>query len=143
MGIIFWILISLYLWYGIWVKNLCEQIHCQRERHMAELHTLPHEVFAYKYIYIYIYWLLLMIFLIQKIKSYKSLSCLTIRSMKPSHRSYKGSWSWLFWPRAYVTLTPISYILSNELCEPDNPLVGEAKAALCAIKSAIEKILKK
>ena len=47
MGIIFWILISLY---GTWVKNLCEQISCQREHHMAELPALSYEISAFIYI---------------------------------------------------------------------------------------------
>ena len=61
MGIIFWILISFYLCCGTWVKNLWEQIYCQRERHMIELYALPHKVTVYIYIYIYIliYWWLI------------------------------------------------------------------------------------
>ena len=51
MGIKFWILISLYLWHGTWVKNLCEQIPCQRECHMAEPHVLPHEISVFIYIF--------------------------------------------------------------------------------------------
>ena len=57
MGIIFWNLIRLYLWCGTWVKNLCEKIHCQRERHMTESHVLSHEVSVF--IYILIDWLIL------------------------------------------------------------------------------------
>ena len=50
MRIIFWILISLYLWCGTWIKNLCEQIPCQRKCHMAEPHVLPRKVSAFIYI---------------------------------------------------------------------------------------------
>ena len=55
MGIIFWIIISLYLWCDTWIKNLCEQIPYLRECQMAELHVLPHEISAFIYIYIYIH----------------------------------------------------------------------------------------
>ena len=58
MGIIIWILISLYLLCGTLVKNLCEQIPYLRECHMIKLLTLPHEVSTFIYIYIYIYWLI-------------------------------------------------------------------------------------
>ena len=44
MGIVFWILISPYLWCDIWVKNLYEQTSCERESHITEFHALPHEI---------------------------------------------------------------------------------------------------